>query len=86
MLVFLKRDYLTEIVESVGDSAQFKKGWINLLLKIFHTADLHIGMKFNSYPDDIRVVLWKPGLMCSIKWFKWQMSGCVIYLWLRGFV
>jgi len=45
---------LTEIVESVGDSAQFKKGWINLLLKIFHTADLHIGMKFNSYPDDIR--------------------------------
>lgn len=23
-------------------------------LKIFHTADLHIGMKFNSYPDSIR--------------------------------
>jgi exonuclease SbcD len=25
-----------------------------LSLKIFHTADLHIGMKFNSYPDSIR--------------------------------
>ena len=25
-----------------------------MLLRIFHTADLHIGMKFNSYPDDIR--------------------------------
>lgn len=23
-------------------------------LKIFHTADLHIGMKFNSYPDSVR--------------------------------
>jgi exonuclease SbcD len=25
-----------------------------LTLKIFHTADLHIGMKFNSYPEGIR--------------------------------
>jgi exonuclease SbcD len=25
-----------------------------LSLKIFHTADIHIGMKFNSYPDNIR--------------------------------
>jgi exonuclease SbcD len=25
-----------------------------MLLKIFHTADLHIGMKFNSYPDGVR--------------------------------
>ncbi len=24
------------------------------MLKIFHTADLHIGMKFNSYPTSIR--------------------------------
>ncbi|HHY04266.1 MAG TPA: DNA repair exonuclease, partial [Thermoanaerobacterales bacterium] len=25
-----------------------------MTLKIFHTADLHIGMKFNSYPEGIR--------------------------------
>ena len=26
-------------------------------IKIFHTADLHIGMKFKGYPDDIRTLL-----------------------------
>jgi exonuclease SbcD len=26
-------------------------------IKIFHTGDLHIGMKFNNYPDAIRVAL-----------------------------
>jgi len=29
------------------------------VIRIFHTADLHIGMKFNSYPEDVKQLLQK---------------------------
>ena len=31
-------------------------------IKIFHTGDLHIGMKFSNYPDSIRTSLVKARL------------------------
>jgi len=33
------------------------RGWINMPIKIFHTADLHIGMKFSNYPEPARTML-----------------------------
>lgn len=33
------------------------KGGVNLSLNIFHTGDIHIGMKFSGYVDDVRTSL-----------------------------
>ena len=28
-----------------------------MVLKIFHTGDIHLGMKFNRYSEDVRAIL-----------------------------
>ena len=33
------------------------RGWIHMAIKIFHTADLHIGMKFSNYPEPAKGML-----------------------------
>lgn len=33
---------------------EYRKGGDRMSLRIFHTGDIHIGMKFNNYPDEVK--------------------------------